>query len=233
MVRTATTLSILLLASVAIAQTPEAPAEAAPKAKTAAPAPDAATPPAEASMKAFAYAPKDTDLVYGKADAPVTMVEYASLSCPHCAAFYKEVFPELKKRYIDTGKVKLVYRNYPLNQPALEAAQMVLCADKDAQPTYIKVLFTTQDKWAYDANFHESLAGIAVLGGMDRKKYDECMADKKKQSSILLTYQEARDNYKITSTPTIFIGSDLLKGSHNLESVSKMIEDALAAAPKK
>lgn len=228
MIRTFAVALSLLVSTAALAE--EAKTDAA--AKPAAAAPTAA-PAATVEAKTFVYEPKDTDVVYGSDNAPLTLVEYASLSCSHCSAFYREVFPELKTKYIDTGKVKLVYRNYPLNQPALEAAQMVQCADKDARPAYLKVLFNTQEKWAYDSTFRESLAGIAVLGGMDRKKFDECLKNNDIQAAILLVYQEARDAYKVTSTPSLFLGSQQIKGNHNFASVSKALDDALAAAPKK
>jgi protein-disulfide isomerase len=139
----------------------------------------------------------------------------------------------LQKQYIETGKVKLVYRNFPLNQPAMEAAQMVQCADKDTRPIYLKVLFTTQEKWAYDASFREALAGIAVLGGMERTKFDECIANKDIQSDVLLVYQEAREKFRATSTPALFLGDGIIKGNTSFATVSKALDEALAALPKK
>lgn len=238
MIRTLTVLSALLLSTSAFAEG-ETPAAAAPatdaaaKAAPAAPAQAATPAPEAATLAEFTYVPKESDIVFGKPDAPVTLVEYASLSCSHCAAFYKEVFPDLQKYYLDTGRAKLVYRHYPLNQPALDAAQMVQCADKDARKAYIKVLFTTQDKWAYDAGYREALAGIAVLGGMDRKKFDECLANKDLQSSILLTYQEAKDSYNVSSTPTLFLDNEMVKGNHSYDSISLAIDKALNAKRKK
>lgn len=187
----------------------------------------------EKLMEGYSYEPKDIDIVYGDDKATITVVEYASLSCPHCQAFYKDVFPLLQKNYIDTGKIKLVFRNFPLNQPAMDAGQMVLCADKESRATFMKVLFSTQEKWAYDVNYREAIAGIAALGGMERKKFDACMANKELQDKILLGYQEARTNFKVVSTPTIFIANDMLKGSHSYEMVSKAIDEALSAHVKK
>lgn len=242
MIRLISALTAVLLSTSALAETAEAPKVETPKAEAAkadAAKTDATTGAQAAAskevvpLKEFTYVPKDSDVVFGKEDAPVTLVEYASLSCPHCAAFYIDVFPELKRKYIDTGKVKLVYRNFPLNQPAMEAAQMLACADKESRATYIKVLFTTQPKWAYDVNYHESLAGIAVLGGMDRKKFDDCIANKDGQTNILLIYQEAKDTFKVSSTPTLFVGSEQIKGNHSVASVSKALDAALAAAAKK
>jgi protein-disulfide isomerase len=181
----------------------------------------------------FAYVPKESDIVYGKDDAPLTIVEYASYSCSHCGAFYKDVFPLLQKEYIDTGKLKLVFRSFPLNQPALEAAQMVQCADKSNRATYVKVLFNTQEKWAYDANFRESLAGIAVLGGMERSKFDECIASKDVQNNVLVAYQEAQAQFKVDSTPTIFLNNEIIKGDHSIDIMRRALEKALLGTAKK
>jgi len=160
-------------------------------------------------------------------------VEYASYSCSHCGQFYREVFPTLQKDYIDTGKLRLVFRSFPLNQPALEAAQMVHCAPKESRQTYVKVLFNTQDKWAYDVSYKESLAGIAVLGGMERTKFDACLADKDVQSAVLLVYQEAQATFKVDATPTLYLNNEILKGDHSLAAVTRAIDKALATPAKK
>lgn len=223
MLRTIAVISTLLISTSAMAEAIKAPMP---------PVQTPSTPMGEKKFDGFVYEPKDSDLVFGKDNAPVVMVEYASLSCPHCAKFYKENFHELEKKYFEPGKVKLVYRDYPLNQPALEAAQMVHCAKKEMHSNYLKVLFSTQEKWAYDVNYHESLAGIAALGGMDRKTFDTCIANKDIQSAILLTYQEARGKFGVTSTPSIYINGTQLKGSHSLDSVVKALETELVKIGK-
>lgn len=237
----ASTSGLALAAEKTAEKTAEKPAaEAGAVAKEAEKKPESAQPaasekpPAEiAKLGEFKYEPKDSDIVYGSKDAPLTMVEYASFSCSHCSAFYRDVFPEIQKNYIDTGKLKMVFRSFPLNQPALDAAKMVSCADNSLRPTYVKVLFNTQDKWAYDVSFRESLAGIAVLGGMERKKFDECLASKEVENSVLLTYQEAQAQFKVTSTPTLFLGNEIVKGDHSFDTVRRALDKALAALPKK
>lgn len=184
-------------------------------------------------QKAFEYVAKPSDLVMGEDKAPVTVVEYASLSCPHCAHFYSKVFVDIKKKYIDTGKVRFVYRNYPLNESALRAAQMVECADPERRHAFVKVLFATQDKWAFDIAFKDNLANIAALGGMDRKAFDACMSNKDVEATVLEVAKEAQDVYKISSTPTFFINGEQEKGDLGLESMSKSIDAALAKAGKK
>lgn len=248
MIRTLATLSFLLASTTSVwaetaekhadkaAEKPAAAAATAPKEAAKADAKDAgkdAKAGEIATLNAFKYEPKDSDVVYGKDDAPVTMVEYASYSCSHCGQFYKEVFPTLEKNYIETGKLRLVFRSFPLNQPALDAAQMVHCSDKAQRQSYVKVLFNTQEKWAYDVSYRESLAGIAVLGGMERSKFDACLADKEVQSAVLLVYQEAQTTFKVDATPTLFLGSEIIKGDHSLATVVRAVDKALAAAAKK
>jgi protein-disulfide isomerase len=160
-------------------------------------------------------------------------VEYASLSCPHCSHFYVTALPELTKKYIDTGEVKLVYRNYPLNDPALKAAELVECSEADRRHAFIKVLFTTQMIWAYDTNYRDALANIAVLGGIDRLKFESCMNDKAIEKKVVAVAKEAADDYKINSTPTFFINGTQYKGDHDVPSLSKVIDAALAQNAKK
>jgi protein-disulfide isomerase len=189
--------------------------------------------PVPAPAKAFIYKLQASDIVIGENKAPVTIVEYASLSCPHCAHFYTESLPELKKKYIDTGKAKLVYRDYPINAAALDGAKLLQCVDKERRHTFLTVLFTTQSKWAYDANYKDSLANIAALGGIDRSKFDACMADKAIEKSVLQTAKVAQDDYKLNSTPSFFINGAPYTGDRGVEPMSKAIEETLAKDTKK
>jgi protein-disulfide isomerase len=223
MIRITAALAAFFLAVPAIADDAPAPA----------PAPAAQAPVAQAPAKPFVYTPKPTDIVIGKEKAPVVIVEYASLSCPHCAHFFVNSLPTLTTRYIDTGKAKLLYRHYPLNEPALKAAELVQCADPDRRHAFLDVLFSTQGKWAYDANFKESLATTAVLGGIARAKFDACMNDKELEKSILEVTTEAQDDFKVSSTPTFFINNKKEEGDHSAESLGKEIDSALAKTAKK
>src|SRR5467141_2382373 len=100
------------------------------------------------------------DRILGNPDAPITIVEYASLTCPHCAHFANEVLPELKKKWIDTGKAKLVLRDYPLDEPALRAAMIARCAPPDRFYAYVDTLFAAQEKWVMAKDYREALAPI-------------------------------------------------------------------------
>jgi len=183
--------------------------------------------------KPFVYAPKNTDVVTGKGDVPVTIVEYASLSCPHCSHFFLHVLPDITAKYIDAGKAKLVYRDFPLNDPALKAAELVQCADPSQRHAFVKVLFSTQMKWAYDSSYREALSNIAVLGGIDRLKFESCMNNKSIEKAILNVAKEASDDYHINSTPTFYINGTEYKGDRDTASMSKVIDAELAKAVKK
>lgn len=193
----------------------------------------ALAPKVDTPAKHFIYVPKPTDVVVGKDTAPVTIVEYASLSCPHCAHFYNETMPLLKDEYINTGKVKLVYRDYPLNNAALQGALLVQCADKDRKEEFIRVLFKTQEKWAYSTDVKEALGNIAVLGGLDRTKFDRCLVNTDMQKAIAAERKEAEDNYKIGGTPTFYINGEEQKGDHSMTTMAVDIDAALARTAKK
>ncbi len=232
MIRTLTAVTLVLFtAGAAWAQnasvTTDAISTSAGKSSSAS-ASESATP-----AKPFVYKPNEYDVVEGKDSAPVTVVEYASLSCPHCAHFYTQAFPALKTKYIDTGKVKFVYRNYPLNDPALKGAQLVACADPDRRHAFLKVLFTTQQKWAYDAGYRKNLSDIAVLGGIDRLAFESCMNDRALEKKITAIAKEAADDYKVNSTPNFFINQNMYKGDHDAASLGKAIDDAIAKGQAK
>lgn len=171
------------------------------------------------------------DIVLGDANAPVTMFEYSSLSCPHCAAFSREAFAKIEKDYIKTKKVKFVHRDFPLNQPALAAAMFAICqADSDAEKYHylLKALFKTQDAWAFDPHFIEKLRSIAQLDGMSAEKFDTCINNEELQNRILKHRMAASESLGITSTPTFFINGEKSSGYVDYLSMKKMIDAKLA-----
>jgi protein-disulfide isomerase len=173
-----------------------------------------------------------TDIVLGDNAAPVTIFEYSSLSCPHCAHFHGEVLPTLQKEFITTGKVKLVLRHFPLNPPALKGAVLVECAGQNGQKreNFIKVLFDMQQKWAFDESFLKNLKQIAGVGGIDSATFDSCMADKSLEDRILVVRQEGEAALKINSTPAFYINNVLYEGPRTADGFRTAISDALKAA---
>ena len=130
---------------------------------------------------------KADDMVHGKADAPITIVEYASLTCPHCAAFNKDVVPELTRDYIDTGKVKLVFREFPLNDIDRMASSVARCFSADQYFSFIALLFANEPNWIKDfdgngmtyGDIIEGLAQMAGQAGMPRERVEACTTDEK------------------------------------------------------
>jgi len=169
------------------------------------------------------------DIVLGKADAPVTIVEYASMTCPHCANFAKTTFPALKAKYIDTGKVRFVFREFPLDDLAAAAAMLARCIDKDngeKAVAVIDVLFASQDKWAVRSPI-PPLQQIAKQAGMSEKTFDECLKDQKLYNDILAMRERASKEYQVQSTPTLFVNGKMQRGETTIEELSKVIDPLL------
>src|SRR6266853_5170319 len=118
------------------------------------------------------------DEIQGQADAPVTIVEYASMTCPHCAHFHETTYPELKKRYIDTGKVRFIFREFPLDPLAAGASMLARCADKEKFYPLIETLFQQQSKWAIEKPIPQLMA-IAKQAGMSEQTFNACLSDQK------------------------------------------------------
>lgn len=171
---------------------------------------------------------KDTssDFYMGKDMAPVLMIEYASLSCPHCKDFHEKVVDPLIPTYIESGKVKYVFRDYPLNAPALEAAKIAHCSGKDRFFSFVKVLFQSQPNWVI-SDKDDELKKIAALGGIDEAAFNTCINDKALENQILKTQKDAADILGVSSTPTIFINGHKYDGKHSFEDVAAFIDQQL------
>ena len=165
------------------------------------------------------------DIVLGKADAPVTVVEYASMTCPHCAAFSKTTFPELKTKYIDTGKVRFIFREFPLDELAVAAAMLARCVDKEngeKAVALIEVLFNSQDKWAVRQPL-PPLQQIAKQAGLSQQAFEQCLADQKLYNDILAMRERGSKEFKVESTPTLFVNGKMQKGGASFEELEKLI----------
>ncbi len=180
-------------------------------------------------------APLEDDFVMGKEDAPIVIVEYASMTCPHCAHFTNTVMPELEKKYIDTGKVRYILRQFPLNEPALKAAVLLDCVGNQNKAKYYvfaKVLFDAQNKWAFDNNYMAGLETIAAVGGLSHEQFMGCMSNTTREMRVLKVKKAATDELKIPHTPYIFIGGEVYSGEHSFESISKFIDAKLEEVQK-
>ncbi|MEZ5690909.1 MAG: thioredoxin domain-containing protein [Rickettsiales bacterium] len=177
-------------------------------------------------------APLPTDYTMGSKDAPVVMIEYASLSCPHCAHFYAQIMPELKKNYIETGKMLYILRQYPLNLPALKGAILVGCVgEKQGSEKYYlfnKVLFDSQSKWAFDGgSWFPGLEKIAALGGINKEEFANCVNDKKREEAVIIEKKKAMDELAVPHTPYLFIAGKPYTGDLTISAISSVIDSAL------
>lgn len=165
--------------------------------------------------------------VLGDPDAPVTIIEYASLTCPHCASFHTGTLPALKERYIDTGKAKLVYRDFPLDQQALNAAAIAHCAGPDRYFAFIEALYASQPRWAGASDPREALIQLAGLGGLVREKAEACLADESLMDAILQTRLDGQGQYGVDSTPTLIINEVRVSGGRSIDELATVIDAAL------
>ncbi len=212
---------MLLLASMLLASCGEADSDASSKTADAATTKDntevsGATDDAD---KVGAYG----DLIYGDPDAPIEIIEYASLTCPHCANFALTQLPQLKEKYIDTGKVKLVYRNFLMNNVDLAASTVARCRTPEFAKKMHNILFRTQRQWAAGGDPAGAIAAIARKAGMSRVEFDRCLQNRDMQLHLTKMTKTGSTKYKVNATPTIFVDGDKL----DIPSFEK-IEEALA-----
>ena len=168
------------------------------------------------------------DRILGNPEAPITIVEYASLTCPHCAHFTNDVLPELKKKWIDTGKAKLVLRDYPLDEPALRAAMIARCAPPDRYYGYVDIFFGAQEKWVTARDYRDALARLVKLGGMSREEFDNCLKNTALENKIVEGRLIASKELDVNSTPTFFINGTKFTGAPTVEEFDKALSGLAA-----
>jgi protein-disulfide isomerase len=157
----------------------------------------------------------------GAADAPVVIVEYASMTCPHCAHFHETTFPELKKRYIDTGKVRFIFREFPLDPLAAAGSMLARCAGKDKYFPMLETLFAQQKEWVVQKPL-EPLLGIAKQAGFTQQSFDQCLANQQLLDGI--EQSRARGTkLGVSSTPTFFINGNIVRGVLTVEELEKQV----------
>jgi protein-disulfide isomerase len=167
------------------------------------------------------------DRILGNASAKITIIEYASMTCPHCAEFHTGTFQTLKKDYIKTGKVKFIYRDYPLDRLALAAAMMARCAPKERYYPILDIIFRTQENWAKQADPAEALAQIGLLSGISKNTYNACVANKKIYEGVMKIRSDGGEKFNIQSTPTIIINGKPIKGHLTAAKLRLIIDSEL------
>ncbi len=158
--------------------------------------------------------PRMADRAEGKPDAPVTVTEWFSFTCPHCAHFAADVFPEIKTKLIDTGKLRFVFKEYPRDQVDLTAAMVARSLPPERYEAFKDTLFASQARWAYDRSKDpkDELAKMAALAGMPRETFDRVVADDALRNAILADQKVAEDTYNINSTPTFIVNGHAYTG---------------------
>jgi protein-disulfide isomerase len=177
----------------------------------------------EPSLEDLAHAGPDGDVVLGSDNAPVTVIEYASMTCPHCAHFEATTLPELKKRYIDTGKVRYMMREFPLDAIAAAGFMLARCAGKDKYHAIIETLFEKQADWAVQQPI-EPLKAIAKQFGFTEESFNRCLANQKVLDNIQEVRDHAVNKLLVNSTPTFFINGKRLVGDLSIETMAKEID---------
>ena len=169
----------------------------------------------------------DSLVVLGSDKAIVKIKVFSSLTCPHCANFHIKVVPEIKREYIDTGKVQLIFIDFPLDQVAFNASKILHCLDKTQQITFLDIIYETQMKWTNESNMddiNKNLKKIVKNLGISSAKFDKCLIDEVISDKILNGRIDANQKYSINSTPTIVINEKKLEGSVSFKNIKKRIE---------
>lgn len=179
------------------------------------------------SMDAVMAAGPEKEHALGDPEAPVTVVEYASMTCSHCAAFATETFPELKEQYIDTGKVYFILREFPLDPVATAAFMLGRCIDDDRYFPFVDALFQTQRAWAFVDNPEQGLFRMAQQAGFTREKFEECLANQAILNDINAVKQRAAQEFDVRSTPTFIINGDVVRGALSFEDFEKRLQEHL------
>ena len=163
----------------------------------------------------------------GQDKAPVKIKIFSSLTCPHCASFHINVVPEIKKEYIKTGKVQLIFIDFPLDQGAFNASKLLHCLDKKKQILFLDTIYETQNEWTSGSNVNDiniNLKKIVMNFGINSAQFDKCLIDETISDKILNGRIDANHKYSIDSTPTIIINEKKLQGSASFKNIKKKIE---------
>lgn len=165
------------------------------------------------------------DRILGDRAAPVTILEYSSLTCPHCAAFHRDTLPKIKETWIAEGKAKLVYRHFPLDGVALRAAAVANCIEGERFFSFLDVLFKSQKRWAKSKDPMKAIGQIARLAGLSGDKFESCANDQAEMDKILAVAQEAKVIYGIASTPTLIINGRKIEGARSYDYISRIVKE--------
>lgn len=173
------------------------------------------------------------DRVLGKADAPVVLIEYASATCPHCAEFHETLLPQIKAEYVDTGKVKFVFREFPLDNNALAVFMLVRCLPEDKFFATTDVIFKRQQLWAKAPNPGDEITKIMTEMGMDKTTFEACLKNEGMAKAMVEYSKNSAMDFGIKGTPALFVNGVYVDGHKDMNDVKKALDTAIAAATKK
>ena len=168
------------------------------------------------------------DVPLGKAAAPVTMIEYASMTCTHCAHFHETTYPTLLKDYIDTGKVKFILREFPLDPLATAGFMLERCEGPDKRNAVIDLLFDKQQSWAFTDKPLEALESVVKQTGMSKDKFEACLKDQKLYDQINEVRDRGGQKFGVTATPTFYVNGTKVTGEVNPQTLSKILDPLTA-----
>ncbi len=168
-----------------------------------------------------------SEMALGKSDAPVTMIEYSSLGCPHCATFHLDTLPRIKTEYIDTGKLRLIYRDFPLGTPSLAASMIARCAGPAKFFGFIEIIYRSQAQGSRSNKPRDALSQVARFGGMSEADVEACLKTQALLDRIRQIAAKAQETHKIVSTPSFIIGDQVITGAQPFENFKKIIDKAL------
>ncbi len=168
------------------------------------------------------------DRILGSADAPITIIEYSSLTCPHCAALHKDILPKIKETWIAEGKARLVYRHFPLDAMALRAAAVADCIEGERFFGFLDLLYKSQQRWAKSKDPLKSLGQMARLAGMSQERFESCANDEAQMDRILARRQDATLTYDVRSTPTLIVNGRKVEGAGGFEYLDKIFKEIVS-----
>lgn len=185
--------------------------------------------PADARAEAASTEAALGELSLGSADAPVVLHEYSSLTCPHCASFHADTLPAIKKAYVDTGKVRIVFHDFPLDNLALAALVIARCSGPERNVDFFNMLYDTQADWSRASNPRAALVALARFYGLDGNDVTTCLGNQALINAIVANRDKASDLYAIQSTPSFVLEGEKIEGALGFDVFKDKIDRALAA----
>ena len=167
------------------------------------------------------------EMSIGKADAPVTVVEYMSMTCPHCAHFHNTTFDAIKAKYVESGKVRFVLREFPFDPRAAAAFMLARCAPEGQYFPMVSMLFKQQEQWAAAQNGRDALLQMSKLAGFSQESFEACLTNQKLLDDVNAVMQKGMKEYKVASTPTFFINGKRYSGDMSVDTMSALIDPLL------